>query len=217
MNIFPIPETITKPDLKRQLYFDANKVFRTNTGASFTDPLIPRSVVLGGAYKQNNLTPDANIVITEQNIIETSDHIHARSLEVSGRTAPRLYKNLVTISSVENTSYIPLLYRDSSDFMYGELLMKVKLHGDTFFNHHYMIFLTNSLEGQCSIQGGSGSNVKAAIVEVGDTIGLFYQSTSGETPEEMEVYFKGWSRIEDDSLLNTSLPSLPNIKFIARA
>ena len=214
MNIYPIPYDVPTKQVPLQLYYRDDTLSITN---------IPVDIRLAGDFKQNNLITENNL-----QIIPVEDHqwlqeistikdwtLH--SITLGKDSAPLLYKNLETLSTVYNTPYVPLIKVDSEDMLAGELLMKVKLHGDVFFNHHYFVTISDFKAGNSMITGGSGSNVKAAIVKVENTIGLFYQSTDNETPEEIRVYFIGWKRLTDDSLLNKSLPKVNDIKFLARA
>lgn len=214
MNIYPIPYDVPTKQVPLQLYYRDDTLSITS---------IPVDIRLAGDFKQNNLVPENNL-----QIISVEDHqwlqeistikdwtLH--SITLGKGFAPLLYKNLETLSTVYNTPYVPLIKVDSEDMLAGELLMKVKLHGDVFFNHHYFVTISDFKAGNSMITGGSGSNVKAAIVKVDNTIGLFYQSTDNETPEEIRVYFIGWKRLTDDSLLNKSLPKVSDIKFLARA
>ena len=208
MNIYPIPKKLAQESLLRQLYYSEGNLCIKDE---------PKDIKIAGVCKQFVLISGANIDIKTNDVITTTEDLYLRSITLTGVMAesPVAHTNLYTISKVTNTTYVPLIYKDSKDFLNGELLMKIKLHGDIFFNHHYIVSI-NGVNGKSCIQGGSGSNVKAAIVEVGDTVGLFYQSTDNATPEEIEIFFSGWLNIEDDSLLNTTV-DVSNIKFLARA
>ena len=102
----------------------------------------------------------------------------------------------------------------------GECILSVTVDGRTTFNHVYIINITDGSNHNrgCSIQGGSGSNVKAAVVEVNQkVIGLYYQSTTGNVPTKLEMWFQGWDMIKDRSLLNTTIDDISYMRFLARA
>ncbi len=213
MNKIPIPnlDDIKHPLQRELAYKDETLYIRLN------DEWVP----IAGSFKQDKLTPGSNIdpvQFFEEDILATKQHIDVDTWELTN--AIKHHKGLVKISEVENTAFLPLIKIGSRDFIGGECILSVTVDGKTTFNHEYIINIADGdgFEKGCSIQGGSGSNVKAAICLVNrQYLGLYYQSTSGNIPTKLEMWFTGWDGIEDRSLLNISIEKPESIRFIARA
>lgn len=180
---------------------------------------------ISGDAKQFKLTAGSNIdekKLYEENIAATVPDIDIDTMTLDSENPfqPIKHKGLVKISEAHNSAFLPLIKEGTGDLLGGECILSVTVDGRTTFNHVYIINIADgpgSNKG-CSIQGGSGSNVKAAVVEVNhEVIGLYYQSTTGNTPTKLEMWFQGWDLIRDRSLLNTTIDDISYMKFLARA
>lgn len=180
---------------------------------------------ISGDAKQFKLTAGSNIdekKLYEENIAATVPDIDVDTMTLDSENPfqPIKHKGLVKLSEVHDSAFLPLIKDGSGDFLGGECILSVTVDGRTTFNHVYIINIadgSNHNKG-CSIQGGSGSNVKAAVVEVNqEVIGLYYQSTTGNIPTKLEMWFQGWDLIRDRSLLNTTIDDISYMRFLARA
>ena len=180
---------------------------------------------ISGGAKQNKLTAGSNVdekKLYEEGTIATVPDvdIDTMTLDSENPFQPLKHKGLVKLSEVHNSAFIPLIKDGSGDLLGGECILSVTVDGRTTFNHLYIINIADgsTLSKGCSIQGGSGSDTKAAIVEVSqEAIGLYYQSTTGNIPTKLEMWFRGWDMIRDRSLLNTTIDDISDMRFLARA
>lgn len=178
-----------------------------------------------GDVKQFKLTPGSNIdekkLYEEDTVATVPDiDINTMTLDSENPSQPLKHKGLVKLSEVHDSAFLPLIKDGSGDLLGGECILSVTVDGRTTFNHVYIINITDGSNHNkgCSIQGGSGSNVKAAVVEVNQkVIGLYYQSTTGNVPTKLEMWFQGWDMIRDRSLLNTTIDDISYMRFLARA
>lgn len=180
---------------------------------------------ISGDAKQFKLTAGTNIdekKLYEESIATTVPDIDIDTMTLDSENPfqPIKHKGLVKMSEVHDSAFLPLIKEGSGDFLGGECILSVTVDGRTTFNHVYIVNIadgSNHNKG-CSIQGGSGSNVKAAVVEVNqEFIGLYYQSTTGNIPTKLEMWFQGWDLIRDRSLLNTTIDDISYMRFLARA
>ena len=180
---------------------------------------------ISGGAKQNKLTAGSNIdekKLYEEGAVATVPDIdiNTMTLDSENPSQPIKHKGLVKLSEVHDSAFLPLIKGGSGDLLGGECILSVTVDGRTTFNHVYIINITDGSNHNkgCSIQGGSGSNVKAAVVEVNQkVIGLYYQSTTGNVPTKLEMWFQGWDMISDRSLLNTTIDDISYMRFLARA
>lgn len=180
---------------------------------------------ISGDVKQFKLTPGSNIdekkLYEEDTVVTVPDiDIDTMTLDSENPSQPLKHKGLVKLSEVHDSAFLPLIKDGSGDLLGGECILSVTVDGRTTFNHVYIINITDGSNHNkgCSIQGGSGSNVKAAVVEVNQkVIGLYYQSTTGNVPTKLEMWFQGWDMIRDRSLLNTTIDDISYMRFLARA
>lgn len=180
---------------------------------------------ISGDAKQPKLTAGSNIderKLYEESITATVPDIEVDTMTLDSENPfqPIKHKGLVKISEVHDSAFLPLIKEGSGDFLGGECILSVTVDDRTTFNHVYIINITDGSNHNkgCSIQGGSGSNVKAAIVEANQKfIGLYYQSTTGNIPTKLEMWFQGWDLIKDRSLLNTTIDDISYMRFLARA
>lgn len=180
---------------------------------------------ISGGAEQNKLTAGSNIdekKLYEEGTVATVPDIdiNTMTLDSENPSQPIKHKGLVKLSEVHDSAFLPLIKNGSGDLLGGECILSVTVDGRTTFNHVYIINITDGSNHNkgCSIQGGSGSNVKAAVVEVNQkVIGLYYQSTTGNVPTKLEMWFQGWDMIRDRSLLNTTIDDISYMRFLARA
>lgn len=213
MNKIPIPsrDEIVNP-LERELAYDDEILYIRKDG---------EWVPLCGVLKQNTLVPGDNINETdllEKDTASLVQHVDTNTWALTN--GPKIHKGLVKLCEVENSAFLPLINAGSRDWLGGECILSVTVDGKTTFNHEYIINVADGdgFEKGCSIQGGSGSNVKAAICLIDQKyLGLYYQSTTGNIPTKLEMWFQGWDCIEDRSLLNTNIGKFGSMRFIARA